>query len=342
MSVGWKRLHGHDALIEGFRRVVSRGRLAHAYLFTGPPGVGKRLFATELARALLCEKPAGPLDACDQCPACLQIDAGTHPDYHFAARPLDALEFPVEVMRAVCDAFSLKSARGQGKVVVIDDADDLNPESANCFLKTLEEPPPRSLLILIGSRPERQLPTIVSRCQVVCFAPLAPEMMRSLLATAGISDPVVQDRLVRLGQGSPGLALALSDESLWSFRRTFLAALTRPPLDSVELGRAWKAFVEEAGKESAAQRSRAQQVIHLVVDFLNDVLAATLGAEPRRTGVEDAGMVGKLAERLGPEQVLALLERCLEADQQVDRRVVLELVMEALLDALALKVAVLG
>jgi DNA polymerase-3 subunit delta' len=338
MSVGWKRVRGYDDLIEGFRRVVSRGRLAHAYLFTGPAGVGKRLFATELARALLCEKQAGPLTACDRCPACLQIDAGTHPDYHFAARPPESHDFPIDLMRDVCATFNLKSARGRGKVVVIDDADDLNDQAANCFLKTLEEPPPRSLLILIGSGPERQLPTIVSRCQVVRFSPLPADVMRALLIESGIGDPAVQDRLIRLGQGSPGLALALSDEALWTFRRTFLAALARPPVDPVELGRAWKSFVEEAGKESAVQRIRAQQVIHLVVDFLDDVLSTTLGAQPRRTGPEDAAAVRSLAERLRPEQVLALVERCLEADQQVDRRVALELVLEALLDALAQRV----
>ncbi len=132
-----------------------------------------------------------------------------------------------------------------------------------------------------------------------------------------------------------GWRFALGEETLWAFRRTFLAGLTRKPIDSVELAKTWKSFVEEAGKESAAQRKRAQQVIHLVVDFLNDVLATTLGAEPRRTGPEDAATVRAMAERLRPEQVLSVLERCLEADQQVDRRVVLELVLEALLDALA-------
>ncbi len=75
-------------------------------------------------------------------------------------------------MRELCQSFALKSARGRGKVILIDDADDLNEEAANCFLKTLEEPPPRSVLILIGSTPDRQLQTIVSRCQVIRFAPL--------------------------------------------------------------------------------------------------------------------------------------------------------------------------
>jgi DNA polymerase III subunit delta' len=337
MTVGWQRVRGHDALIEGFRRVVSRERLAHAYLFTGPAGVGKRLFAIELARALLCEKSLGPLEACDACPACVQISADSHPDYHFAAKPPELQEFPIDLMRKVCGSFSLKSARGRGKVVVIDDADDLNEESANCFLKTLEEPPPRSVLILIGSDAERQLPTIVSRCQTIRFAPLPDDVMRSLLAANGVFDPTMQDRLVRLGGGSPGLALSLSDPLLWEFREKFVAGLIRTPLESVALARLWNEFVKEAGKEAAAPRKRAQQVLRLLVDFLNDVLQVSLGSEPRRSGPGEDGPVRAMAERLRPEQVMALLESCLEASAQVSRRVVLELVLEALLDSLAQK-----
>jgi DNA polymerase-3 subunit delta' len=336
MTVGWQRVRGHDALIGGFRRVVSRGRMAHAYLFIGPPGVGKRLFAAELARALLCESPRGPLDACDACPACVQIDADSHPDFHFAAKPPDAQEFPIDLMREVCASFALKPARGRGKVIVIDDADDLNDESANCFLKTLEEPPPRSVLILIGSNPERQLATIVSRCQVVRFAPLPADLMRSLLAENGVADETVRDRLVRLGAGSPGMALALSDPVLWEFRDVFLKELVRTPLDAADLGRKWVAFVEKVAG-SAAQRSRAQLVLRLVIDFLDDVLTVVHGGDPRRTGPEDAAAVRALAGRLPPEQVLALLDRCLEADEQVERRVLLVLALEGLLDTLAQK-----
>src|SRR5262249_29498504 len=158
----------HDALVEGFRRAVARGRLAHAYLFTGPVGVGKRLFAVELAKALLCDNTTeGGLQACDRCPSCVQVEAGTRPEFFSAVRPPEALEFPIDLMRELCQSFALKSARGRGKVILLDNADDLNEEAANCFLKTLEEPPPRSVLTLIGSTPDRQLQTIVSRCQVI-------------------------------------------------------------------------------------------------------------------------------------------------------------------------------
>src|SRR4029079_11012100 len=151
------------------------------------------------------------------------------PDFFPARRPPEVLEFPFDLMRELCRGFSLKSARGRGKVVVLDDADDLNDESANCFLKTLEEPPPRSVLILIGSGPERQLTTIVSRCQVVRCAPLAPLLVRDILRANGVEDPAALERLSRLGGGSPGQALRLADPELWEFRRAFLDGLAHAP-----------------------------------------------------------------------------------------------------------------
>ena len=336
--MAWQRILGHDALVEGFRRVVHRGRLAHAYLFTGPAGVGKRLFAVELAKALLCEK-AKPdkLEACDQCPSCVQVEAGTHPDFYYAVRPPEALEFPVSLMRELCQSFALKSARGHGKVVLLDDADDLNEEAANCFLKTLEEPPPRSVLILIGSTPDRQLKTIVSRCQVIRFAPLAAEVVDQLLQQQGVEDAVLRARLVRLSGGSPGMARELSDPALWEFRHTLLEGLTQTPLPSVELGRQWMDFVEEAGKDSAAQRRRAQFVLRFVIDFLDDALSVSMNAAPRHSEENERGGLETLAKRLGPDRLLEAMERCLEADRQVDRRVQLVLILEALMDALGQK-----
>ncbi len=221
--MSWSRVNGHESLVEGFARVVRRGRLAHAYLFTGPPGVGKHLFALQLARALLCEDPpADRFDACGRCPACHQVDAGTHPDLVLAGRPPDRHEWPIEQMRQVLQAFMLKPARGKGKVAILDDADDFNEETANCFLKTLEEPPPAAVLILVGTSPDRQLPTILSRCQVVPFAPLPEPLVSELLRADQELDSSLLPRLARLSGGSLGQARALADPALWEFRRRVL------------------------------------------------------------------------------------------------------------------------
>ncbi len=340
--MSWQRVRGHDALVESFRRAVHRGRLAHAYLFTGPSGIGKCLFAVELAKSLLCESAPSelaksPLNACDRCPACIQIEAGTHPDFFRAVRPEELHEFPIKLMRGLCEAFSLKSARGRGKVVLLDAADDLNQESANCFLKTLEEPPPRAVLILIGSTPDRQLPTIVSRCQVIRFAPLAPPAVEGLLAENGVDDAALRQRLVSLSGGSPGFALALADPALLDFRRHLLDAFSLPRFDSVAIAKEWYEFAEGAGKETAGQRTRAQLLLRMLIDFITDALAVSQGGEPRRSTPDDRPALAGLASRTNSEVLMNLLERCLEADEQIERRVQLVLVLEGLLDAAAQK-----
>jgi DNA polymerase-3 subunit delta' len=347
--MSWQHIRGHDSLIEAFDQAVRRGRLAHAYLFVGPAGVGKRLFAGELAKALLCEGGSGGgdegatknkesnrhrLEACDSCTACKLVDAGTHPDLQIAGRPPDKTEVPIAVMRELARSLDLKPARGQGRIVIIDDADDLNEESANCFLKTLEEPPPGAVLILIGTNADRQLPTILSRCQVIPFRPLPGPIVAELLTKQGTEDQALIQRLAHLSGGSLGKAMALADPKLWEFRRTLLEGLTQPRPDGIALAQEWARFAEEAGKELTAQRRRAGLVLQLLIDFLNDALSLSIGKSPRLSETADLPLLQRMVKHADADQLLAMIDRCLEADLQIDRNVQLVLVLEALVDSL--------
>jgi DNA polymerase-3 subunit delta' len=339
--VSWQRIRGHDDLIQSFDQVVRRGRLGHAYLFTGRSGVGKRLFARELAKALLCEAPPeNRLEACDRCPACHQVEAETHPDFFTAGLPEENMEVPIEVIRELCRGLSLKPARGRNKIAILNDADDLNDAAANCFLKTLEEPPPGSVLILVGTSPERQLTTIVSRCQVVRFAPLPEKTVAAILEEQGMESGPMPERLARLSNGSPGQALALADPVLWEFRQRLVEGLCKPQPDTVALGRQWIEFLEETGKDSAGQRRRASLVLRLLIDFLNDVLRVNMGQMAKSAQPEELRCLHDLANRSDPDLILELLDRCLEADMHIDRRVQLVLIVEALVDAFGQKMRV--
>lgn len=333
------KVRGHERLEKAFAHVLATGRLAHAYLFTGPKGVGKHLFAVELARALLCESPkAGDsaLNACGTCASCLLVDGQTHPDLLDVAKPAESLELPIETVRELCASFGLKPARGRRKVAILDDVDDLNEAAANCFLKTLEEPPPGSVLLLIGTSADRQLATILSRCQVVPFEALPEAVVVDLLRANGV-DAAAWARLARMSRGSVGDALALADPELWTARTALVKSLSQPKPDSVELAKTWMKFVEDAGSESAAQRSRASLLLRLVIEFLQDGLRRSAGCAVEPADPNDQPLLQALSSRLDPDRLLDVLDRAFEGDHHIDRKVQLVLAVEGLADSLGHK-----
>ena len=328
----WDRVRGHDDVKARFLAAQSRGRLGQAYLFAGPDGVGKRLVALELTKALLCEQSPGPLQACGHCPACAQVEAGSHPDVFRVRTPEGKHELPVEVMRDFCARMALKPSRGARKVGIIEDADDFNEESANSFLKTLEEPPPGSMLLLLASGIDRQLLTILSRFQVVRFGPLKSDDLRDVLKGNGISDPAQLDRLVRLAHGSVGAALALADADIGTVRDKLLEGLTATRPNFPALAETWSRFAEEAGKDTAAQRQRVSLVLRFVIEALESALRLSLGAEVKGLDEKDALRLQSFADRVGTDTILDLIDRCVEADVHIDRRVQLILVIESVID----------
>jgi DNA polymerase-3 subunit delta' len=334
--MSWDRVRGHDDVRRVFAAAWRKERLGHAYLFVGPAGVGKHTFARELARALLCESRKSELDACGECAACALADAGTHPDLFLASRPEESVDLPIDLIRELIEHLGLKPARGGRKVAILDDADDLSAEAANAFLKTLEEPSPGSILILIGgATPDRQFPTVLSRCQVVTFRPLPSAAVFEHLKGQGIDDAGRLDRLVRMAGGSIGQALALNDDALWQFRATLLEAVAADPIDAFGLATKWNEFVEDAGKEAGQRRRRASVVLRLLIGMLQDAVRVSNGVPPLVADGPEATVLNRLAERVGTDRLLAWIDRAAEADVQVDRKVQLELIVEALADAVA-------
>jgi DNA polymerase-3 subunit delta' len=327
--MAWTTIRGHDAVVTRLEAAFTRNRLAHAYLLVGPPGVGKRRFAKEFAKAILCEKPPSPLTACDRCASCKLVAAGTHPDFRTITTPDDKQELPREVMDEFLHFLGLKPSRGERKVGFVEDAEDFNEESANLFLKTLEEPPPGSLLLLRSSTLESQLSTIQSRCQPLRFSSLSDVDVAAVLAEQGVEESR-RARLVSLSRGSPGRAIAMNDPALDEFRRGLVEMLGAPKFNHAAFAERWAKFVEEAGKDGAAQRTRASLAVHLLIQLLETALRSTLAIDS-----PEAAALKPLAERAGTEKLLSALEACLDADRQVVQRAQLVLTLELLADRLA-------
>lgn len=331
--MSWGDVRGHDAARQQLLAAYHRGRLGHAYLFVGPAGVGKRRFSTEFAKAVLCETPPAEFTPCDRCPACAQVAAETHPDFAVFTRPEDKQEFPVDVARDVVANLALRPVRGRGRVCVLDEADLLNEEAANCLLKSLEEPPQGSVLVLLATGTDTQLPTIRSRCQVVRFNPLASADLKLVLIDQGVTDPADLERLVRVSGGCVGRALALADKDVAEFRHGMLNAFTVTKPDSFAFAKLVNEFVADAGKESGPKRERASAVVGMLLDVLRAALPVSLGGVLPEGGQTEQAAVRHWAA-VGAERIAGAMEACVEADRLIDRRVQLELLIEQLADRL--------
>ncbi|HAO93271.1 MAG: DNA polymerase III subunit delta' [Deltaproteobacteria bacterium GWC2_56_8] len=179
----FKDILGHEREIRVLREALNTGRLAHSYLFAGPEGIGKRKTAFELARALNCASATD--DACGECASCLRAASGTHTNIVEVAPTVkdrdELVPDPSGLIRIeqIRDILSLLKYKADGgrKAVIVDGAERLMPQAANAFLKTLEEPPAGSIIMLVTSRPADLLPTIISRCQRVSFRPLPEEAL---------------------------------------------------------------------------------------------------------------------------------------------------------------------
>lgn len=327
----WSDILQHDEVAASFRRAVERGRLASTFLFVGPAGIGKRTFAVKLAQALLCEtQQSEPLEMCDTCPSCVQVLAGTHPDVEFVSKPADKAIIPLDLFigdkehrnrEGLCHRIALKPMRGRRKVAIIDDADHLNVEGANCLLKTLEEPPPRSVIILIGTSVQRQLPTIRSRSQIVRFQPLSEESVRRLLTENNLVETEEEAHdLAQLSGGSVQQALALCDPEVREFRGWFLRALPEVAGDSIDFAKQVTQFVNAAGKDAPPRRARLRTIAMWGVEYYRRHMHEAVAAK------DDAGRI---------ELNIDLAERCLNVVKHVDSNGNLTSVAEAWIDDLA-------
>jgi DNA polymerase III delta' subunit len=203
MKINFESVWGQETALATLTRNLEHGRLPSGYLFSGPQGTGKTLTADIFAKSLLC-RSTGELP-CGNCRSCRMYDAGTHPD--FSRVEPDGVFIKIEQMRTLTAAFSLKSYFGGRKVALIENAEKMNRQAANSFLKTLEEPPPESVIILVASSPSALLPTIVSRCRIVRFVPMRPEKLAEHLNKHDSMPPEEALRTASLAEGCPGRVL---------------------------------------------------------------------------------------------------------------------------------------
>jgi DNA polymerase-3 subunit delta' len=277
---------------------------------------------------------------CGQCPTCIQVEAGAHPDLYQIQKPDERTQIPIELFigprerrlqEGLCAWMALKPLDRSRKIAIVDDADTIGLEAANSILKTLEEPPPRSVMILIGTNPTAQLPTIRSRCQTIHFSGLDDETMRDLIQSQGIAaDTDHVEFLTRLAGGSLSRASELADPSIREFRQSWYEWLADANTDPVFMARETNKFVEQAGTLAGAKRDRLRLVIDLTVDLFRRALRLAVEA-----GEADEFWVAAKKLTVSWNQEVASLGacvfRCSAARQHVDAMANLPNVLDSLL-----------
>lgn len=253
-AIDFRPLPWHQEQWLRLRSSLSAGRLAHALLITGPVGVGKTQLARALAAALLCREPLKDAMACGRCPACLQSGGGSHPSLFWLRREAEQRDIPIDAVRQLCARLAMTSHDGGAKVAVVADAGALNASGFNALLKTLEEPPTGSYLLLLAERPMMIPATVRSRCQLLrCPPPPAEPAMqwlRSQLPKATAED--LKDLLVE-AHGAPVLALLLAQTEARAKRRAWVQTLQSLLAGQRSVVEAAAAVLPRADRELAAE-----------------------------------------------------------------------------------------
>ena len=306
-------LTGNQRVKEVLKRLLRTGRLPGALLFVGEEGVGKKLFALEVARALNCTDKKD-FEACGVCSACKRIIKLNYPtssdsddwipiiwtdhrDVGMVVAPRRVLR--VEQMRQIGIEANFRPVEGEARVFLIEEAERLNDNSANALLKVLEEPPSTAHLILITSRPAMLLPTILSRCQVIRFSPLTPAEIEKYLLSRADSDPRSARVRARAAGGSISRALSGDIETFNAQRRAMLGVL-----DALVLSHNRAQLLRSAEQLNAADlKDEFEERLDVLETLIRDAWMMALGVESRQLVNEDlAEELQAIAKKLDPSQ----------------------------------------
>ena len=316
---------GQDGPKKKIRTALAQQAIGHAYLFSGDDGIGKRLMALRFAQALSCETPpsSSQADSCGRCRACEQIDSGAYPDLlviepeQDKANPQIKIDRVREIERHVIYR-PLLSAR---KICIIDDADRLNTNAANAFLKTLEDPPEHSLFILVTSRPLRLLATVRSRCLTLRFSPATPVQFEGAMALKQATATEDARFLSRVCGNRIGVAL-----------RTDLSELRNRHDRFFDLCRSETLAHTTAVLQQAEELSKAQpfpDVIDWLSHGLRDVLLMTLGTrQDLLLHQAQVPLLEHIAASLTPADVVELMDLLQTLEQAPTQNLNLQLCLE--------------
>jgi len=310
---------GHERQKDILSRALANGRIAHAYLFSGPDGIGKRLMAMALARAIVCHEQRG----CGHCQACRKIDHQNHPDLHILEP--DGNSIKIEQVRALQRELNLKPLEAPRKICLIEQADAMTTGAANSLLKTLEEPRGDSLLILLSAQPNRLLETIRSRCQPLPFVRHPAGRIRTELERQLGIDPTDSHILAALSEGSFKKAFGKDRDLYLEERRELLKTLTALSSGSI-------LPILDFAEKLSADKTVLPDILEIFQAFYRDVMLCLQGhGDDKLVNLDLREKVRRVADRETLATILVKLEAVSDTMRLLPRNVNRQLAMEVLL-----------
>ncbi len=292
-------VYGHDWAVDHLRKSIAHGRIRHAYLFVGAESVGKETLARAFAMTLNCTNP--DTQPCGECSSCRRILSGNHPDVLYTERESETSALKIEEIRTAIQRLALKPFEARYRIAIFRDFDAAQPRAQDALLKTLEEPAPHAILMLLARSLDAILPTITSRSQVIHLRPApAAEISHMLVETRGVDEPTAA-LLARAGGGRVGWALrALDDPDLMAQREQALNLLE----EALTMNRAHRF---DLANDLSRDKAALLTLLELWQTYWRDAVLIATHAEVEPTNVDRAYALENLTARYLPDTMLAAL-----------------------------------
>jgi len=327
------QLVGQDRAVTLLQRNLERGAVAHAYLLVGPPHVGKMTLALELAQALNCEAAEPP---CGECDPCQKVASGKHADVQVIgvnsngnSNDKPRTEISIEQVREMQHSSSLPPFEGKHKVFIIDGAELMSNEAANCLLKTLEEPSEGVIFILLTANDSFLPDTVVSRCQRLELRPIPTSQVETALGERRSLESAKTELLSRLCHGRLGWALTAADDDSLLERRDQLVE----KLLEVIRGDNEQRFnyVAQLAAQFGKNRLSVQEVLDLWLDWWRDLLLIKLGSSGAITNIDHEAELAEMSQGYSLPQIRAFINSIQAAGEQLGQNANPRLTLEVLM-----------
>ncbi len=318
--MGFSQIVGHQKQVEIVRQAMNHGRLHHAYLFIGMEGVGKKTIALDLAKAIHCSAATG--DFCGVCADCARIQDSNHPDVRVIEPLAGKKEISIQQIRDLEKELNFRSFSGKKKIAILDPATLMNLSAQNALLKTLEEPPRDSLLILIAANGGALLPTLRSRCLRVSFGPLTRDLISGFLVSHKGLEAEPANFLATMSLGSLGAVFSIDTQELLERRREWVRLIS-------DLGAGDYRAATDAAETLAGSKENCLRFLEWVESWFRDLLVYSTTRNPQV--VINIDMLTQIQQQSATTDCERLFSRIAEAkaaiggiQRNLNRRMVIE------------------